>query len=51
MMENTPGYVPVKSKLKTSPRDIPLHLTSLAAREGGNSMKLVFPGAGHYESR
>ena len=25
----------------------PGHLTSFAAREGGNLMNLVFPGAGH----
>ena len=32
--------------LNISPRAYPGHLTSLAAREGGNFMKLVFPGAG-----
>ena len=43
------SYVPVKSKLKHSPtpRAYPGHLTSFAAREGGNLMNLVFPGAGH----
>ena len=29
------------------PRAYPGHLTSFAAREGGNLMNLVFPGAGH----
>ena len=37
------GNVPVKSKLKHPPG----HLTSIAAREGGNLMTLVFPRAGH----
>ena len=39
--------VPVKSKLKHPPRAYPGHLTSSLAREGGNLMNLVFPGAGH----
>ena len=39
--------VPVKSKLKHSPRAYPGDLTPFPAREGGNLMNLVFPGAGH----
>ena len=40
-------YVSVKSKLKHPPRAYPGHLTSFPAREGGNLMNLVFPGAGN----
>ena len=46
-------YVPVKSKLKhlsapppPLPRAYPGHLMSFPAREGGNLINLVFPGAG-----
>ena len=40
--------VPVKSKLKhPPPRAYPGHLTSFPAREGGNLINVVFPGAGH----
>ena len=41
------AYVSVKSKLKHPPRAYPGHLTSFPAREGGNLMNLVFPGAGN----
>ena len=50
MVMGTTSNVPVKSKLKHSPpppRAYPGHLTSFPAREGGNLMNLVFPGAGH----
>ena len=42
-------YVPVKLKLKhpPHPQAYPVHLTSFPAREGGNLINLVFPGAGH----
>ena len=33
--------------LNISPRAYPGHLTSFPAREGGNLINLVFPGAGH----
>ena len=39
-------YVPVQSKLKHPPPAYPGHLTSFLAREGGNLINLVFPGAG-----
>ena len=42
--------VSVKSKLKHSPPPPPAypgHLTSFPAREGGDLMNLVFPGAGN----
>ena len=42
--------VPVKSKLKHSPRVYPGDLTPFPAREGGNLMNLVFPEVGHIGS-
>ena len=38
--------VSVKSKLQHPSRAYPGHLTSFPAREGGNLINLVFPGAG-----
>ena len=40
-------YVSVKSKLQQPLQSYPGHLMPFPAREGGNLMNLVFPGAGH----